>query len=300
MAETNAIRVYLREVIGLGLDAAGLEKANAIIAQGLDSFSTLTEMEKDDIKTLCSTARRPGGLVVDPNDNTRQVPDPGVAIPALCETRLGIAAYGAKIYSSIGRNLNGDTLSRNRLNHFRRHKETIENNADPDSLPALSKSFGIMKLLEHFPTYLESKLGTTNVPLAYVIRENEGVPAALPGQAHGRPWSVGHDSLIDELIRFTPHVGASFRDDNGTVFRLLQEVLAGTQHMSSIKPFQARRDGRGAFEALKLHNMGNSKWEKVCEVAEALVTQRVWDGRNSRFPLKSHIAKHREAHNDFL
>jgi hypothetical protein len=70
--------------------------------------------------------------------------------------------------------------------------------------------------------------------------------------------------------------------------------------MSSIKPFQAWRNGRGAFDALKLHNLGESKWEKVCEAAEQVVTQRTWDGRNSRYPLKSHIAKHREAHNDFL
>ena len=84
------------------------------------------------------------------------------------------------------------------------------------------------------------------------------------------------------------------------MYRLLQEVLAGTQHMSSIKPFQRLCNGCGAYEALKLHNMGNSKWEKVVEAAETWVSSRTWDGRNARYALKSHIACHHEAHNDFL
>jgi hypothetical protein len=46
--------------------------------------------------------------------------------------------------------------------------------------------------------------------------------------------------------------------------------------------------------------MGNSKWEKVVEEAEAMVTTRIFNGKNARYPLKSHIVKHREAHNDFV
>ena len=49
-----------------------------------------------------------------------------------------------------------------------------------------------------------------------------------------------------------------------------------------------------------LHNLGNSKWEKVVEVAETYVNNRSWDGKNARFSIKSHLSKHREAHNDFI
>ena len=34
--------------------------------------------------------------------------------------------------------------------------------------------------------------------------------------------------------------------------------------------------------------------------AETVVLNRVWNGKNARFPLKSHIGKHREAHNDMV
>ncbi len=300
MATVAAVRTYLKTVIGLGDDQLGTERANAIIAEGLNTFDALVDFNKDDIKSLCSTVRKPGGTIQDPNDANRQISNPGTSIPAISEGRLQLCAYGTSIYKRIGRSINATTLSRSRLTEFKYHKEVVENHDDPDSMPSISKTFGIMKLLEHFPTYLESKLGTSEIPLAYVIRENAVAPNPLPGLAHGKPWSNVHESLVQELIAYAEHDGPAYRTDNATVYRILQDSLAGTQHISSIKPFQGRRDGRGAYQALMLHNLGNSKWEKVVEVAETYVNNRTWDGKNSRFSIKSHIAKHREAHNDFI
>ena len=36
----------------------------------------------------------------------------------------------------------------------------------------------------------------------------------------------------------------------------------------------------------------------MVEVAENVLSQRIWNGKNSRYPLKIHIAGHREAYND--
>ena len=244
--------------------------------------------------------RKPGGTIVDPNDNARQINNPGTSIPAISESRLQLCAYGTSLNNRVGRDVNAITLSRNRLTEFMYHKEAVDNHDDPDSMTSISKTFGIMKMLEFFPTYLESKLGAMGVSLAYVIRQNVAAPNPLPGQARGKPWSDVHESLVEELISYAEHSGPAFKTDNATVYRILQDSLAGTQYISSIKPFQGRRNGRGAYEALILHNLGNSKWEKVVEVAETYVNNRSWDGKNSRFSIKSHLAKHREAHNDFI
>ena len=238
MAAVNAIRTYLKEVIGLGDDEQGTQRANAMISEGLDGFESLTDFNKEDIKSLCSSIRKPGGLVVDPNDNNRQVQNPGISLPAISESRLITCAYGASLYAMIGRVPNAVNLSRNRLTEFKTHKETAANQDDPEGLQPISKTFGIMKLLEHFPTFLESKLGTNNIPLAYIIRDDATPNIPLPGLAHGRPWSVGHESMSQELVSYVRHEGPAFQTDNATVYRLLQENLAGTQHMSSIKPFQ--------------------------------------------------------------
>ena len=106
--------------------------------------------------------------------------------------------------------------------------------------------------------------------------------------------------MSEELIAYASHEGPGYQTDNATVYQILQEILGNSIHMSSIKPMQRRRDGRAAFQALNLHNMGNLKWDKVVEQAEMLVNRRIWDGKNSRYSLKNHITRHREAHNDFV
>lgn len=171
MAEVAAVRVFLREVIGLGINDEGTRRAEAMIAEGLDSFQAFLDFDKADIKSMCTAIRRPGGLIEDPNDENRQIANPGLSIPAICESRLITAAYGAQVYSRIGRACTGVTLSRLRLKELKKHREAIGNHNDPDGVPALSKTFGIMKFLEMLPTFLESKIGADGIPLAYVIRE---------------------------------------------------------------------------------------------------------------------------------
>ena len=156
-----------------------------------------------------------------------------------------------------------------------------------------------MKAIGSFRTFLHEKLGVNNVPLSYVIREHaySGVPSYL---VSSRTYGTEYTKLMDELIAHAPHDGPKFAEDNATVLCLLQDIPADTSHMLSIKHFQITRDGRGALQAIKHHNMGNSKWDKVLENAESMIQKRVWNGKNYRFPLKAHINKHIEAHNYFF
>jgi len=103
---------------------------------------------------------------------------------------------------------------------------------------------------------------------------------------------------MDELIAFTPHSGPNYEADNARLFGILQKALSGTASMASITRFQRRRNGREAFLALVTHNLGSNKWEDLVESAEGMLNQRKWNGKNGRYPLKIHIARHREAFND--
>ena len=163
MAAAKAdLRNYLRTTIGLGLDAAGLERANAIINEGLESITDLNEFDQDTMKTLCSSVRKPGGTITDPNDPTRVISSPGMNIPSLCENRLCMAAYGAGIYQIMGRvPILPDSLNRIRLRQFNLHRDMIENHAAPEALPELSKTFGIMKIIDQFPAYLRECKGVS-------------------------------------------------------------------------------------------------------------------------------------------
>ena len=123
MADIAALRTYLRDPIGLGTDAAGTAKANAVINEGIGSIDDLVDLNYDKgIKTLCMNVRKLAGTIPDPNwippvpNNAGimppQISRPGSQVPAICEQRLTLAAYGASLYHSIGRDIDTANLTR--------------------------------------------------------------------------------------------------------------------------------------------------------------------------------------------
>ena len=123
MTSQAAMRTFLRDVIGI-TDVEGPDPAARRIAiqeEGLNVLEDLLEFDKDGIKSLCSSVRKPGGQVPDPNNLGRLMSNPGFNIPAICEKRLQLACYGARTYDLIGRDLSQDALSRFRLKLFERH-----------------------------------------------------------------------------------------------------------------------------------------------------------------------------------
>ena len=84
------------------------------------------------------------------------------------------------------------------------------------------------------------------------------------------------------------------------VLDVLVTCLKTTRHVSDLKPFQKRRDGRGVLAALELHNMDHSKWDLIVSEAESKVLTFKLNGKNSRYTLARHIYSHRSAHNDMV
>lgn len=301
MAQLAAMRTYLRDTIGV-TDTPGPNPAARRIAiqeEGLSVIGDLLEFDDSGIKTLCASVRKPGGMITDPNDANRHIVNPGFHIPAICEKRLKWAAYGAKIYHMIGRTFDYDSLNRNRLKALERHSTLMCEHEDPEKLPVVTKTFGIVKAMDLLPSHLRDRLGARKIPLAYVIRETQADPNNHPLQRDDCVGD-GFDSLADELIACTPHTGSEYAEDNAKVFQIIQDMVQGTSYESSIKTFQRSRNGRGAYRALCQHNLGSSKWDRIIEEAENYVMKREWNGKNYRFSLRNHIAKHREAHNEML
>ena len=176
----------------------------------------------------------------------------------------------------------------------------VENHNEPESLPDISKTFTVMKYLDQLPTHLREMLGVANVPLVYIIRETVTPPNPLLALIADRPWSGGKTSVMDELIAHFPHEGPAYEAHNAQVFNLLAATLSGTSSMASIRRYQRARNGRQAYLDLVTHNLGLAKWEKTVKAAENVLSSRVWNGKNSRYPLKVHIPRHREAYNDLV
>ena len=199
----------------------------------------------------------------------------------------------------IGRTITHDSLNRARLRALEQHKLLIDGHDDPERLPEVSRSFGIMKAMDLVPSHLRDRLGVNKVPLSYVIR-TDMAGGTLEPQVNGELHGPQYDDFMAELIDNVELVGPAYNEDNAKVYQILQDMVAGTSFESSLKAFQRARDGRGAYLALCQHNLGTAKWEKIVESAETYLLRREWNGRNQRFTLRAHVAKHRDAHNDLV
>ena len=108
------------------------------------------------------------------------------------------------------------------------------------------------------------------IPLAYVIRTNEDVPAVAPPLQVGQPHSDAHGSIKGDLIAWASHTHALFRDDNVAMYYALEEVTRSTSYVASIKPFQKSKNGHGGLLTLTTQYTGNDKWE--AEIRKKLLT----------------------------
>ena len=76
MTAVAIIRTYFRDVINVSA-----ETARTIIDQGLYDFDSLVEFTEAGMKTLCTTIRHPGGMIINPRANIADQPptirDPG-------------------------------------------------------------------------------------------------------------------------------------------------------------------------------------------------------------------------------
>lgn len=300
MADAQALQTYLREEMKFRTNA----KANAVMEEGLDTFASFLDFTKEDIKTLCNSIRKPGGVIAGRGRNADDVPNNGLHVPAIAETRLAWATYAARYYHTVARPINAETMSWNYIQYFNSLKEERDNHTAPETMQKLSSKITIMKWINLFEEQLSSVLGVRKVPLQYIIRDTVEPIAIdedpLPNGDESPPYAARYDSFNDEMIARTSHTHPGYKADNKHVFNLLNDGLAGSSYISSIQPFSQRKNGREAYKALVLHNLGSAKWDKVAEDADRKLTKVEWNGKSQRFTLLKHLTSHRNAHNDLV
>ena len=171
--------------------------------------------------------------------------------------------------------------------------EDIKKEAQPD-VPVVSKDLPMIRWIEAFLDHLTRCLGIRYIPLVSVVRDKVEVDPICPPREPDQPYSTEHGSILDDLIHRSSHNHGLFRQDNASVYYKIEEAVRGTQYADSIKPFQARKDGRGAFLALVAQYAGKDKWEAEIKKAIALLTTVKWKG-TSNYLLSTHCARQRNA-----
>ena len=276
---------------------------NIVTRSNLESFDDLLQLTSDTVSDYCHTLRRPGGIIPDPRDPNNPavyIQNPGCPISQITERRLTLAVFAAHYYDSIGRPVDNQTMSWARIQHFATYITIRKNYLAPAEPSAHLSGTSFATTIEIIENHLARTLGSTKLPLAYVIRPTALVsPIALHplNQLDTLPYASIHFSgFNEELIARTPHTTAEFETDNSMVFTVLLNVFGKTKYVSSLQPFRARHNGRAAYLALLQHNLGSNQYQVMFHDAESIVCTHKYFGTNAHYTLGTHIAKHRSAH----
>ena len=157
--------------------------------------------------------------------------------------------------------------------------KTIEDSyEEPQKMDPPTKTFHIVKWIESFDIYLHKYLGVRKIPLSYTIRQTTNV------ETDAEDPSTNYTEIHSEMIARADHSHPSFNNDNALVWSLIHECLKETPYYISIRSFARSRDGRRAFNALCMHNLGSSKWELIIQKAEHSMNHTVYTEEKLRFP----------------
>ena len=283
-------------------DQMGVQHATVVqlALEGIQTVDDLADFDKEALQQLADNLRRPGGRVPNPDPGAAAgstIPTPAFGFGAKSQKRLGIACELVRYYNTVGRDLTAANMRwKNVIKNFEIQWKALKTKRDEDTpdVPKISKALPIIKWMEAFQDHLHRVIGVRMIPLAYVARQDEDVPAVAPPLMAGQPHSELHGSIEGEMIARASHTHAMFRDDNAAVFYTLEEATRSTSYAASIKPFQRTKNGHGALQALTNQYAGNDKWEAEIRRQDDLLHTRVWRGQSS-FPLEGFIAQHRNA-----
>jgi hypothetical protein len=263
----------------------------ALNQQGLQAFGEFTDLTDDDIKDICKNVRNPGGLVVDPNAAAGAgalVPNRGVTLGHVFEKRLRQLRYYCFHLHRIQRDFAPGQATLQRLSQcwkLKEEEDEAEEVPDPEPLTNITK---VRQTLENIDDVLHRKRGAYGIPLTYVVRSDVQLPENIDGQ---NDPGYGHPSLMEEAIRRTRHTGQYYTQDNKAVWAIIRTVMHGGPGWSWVQPYARTQDGRGAYEAIKAHYLGESFQSRTKAEADKILDTAFYDGRARNFTFERFCEK---------
>jgi hypothetical protein len=135
--------------------------------------------------------------------------------------------------------------------------------------------------------YINSVKGAHNIPLAYVIREQEiPDPNAVYQTEHQR------------LISITPLVGIEYEEDNGKVFDFLKSWTFNGLAWTWMRAFNTTRNDRASWQALVNHFEGDAQRDRVIDHAYAAIAAARYYRERKKFTFETYVTIHQDSYAD--
>ena len=243
----------------------------AIMQEGFDGMADLLILEDKDITDMMSNITK---LAVNRG---------GVRMGAVLTKKVKALVYWCKEQERQELDLDADRFTEEEMLATLRRMavETGEDDTKPE-LPTKFEPNKWVSWVKKVENYLWQVKGRNNTPLFYVIRKVREVTAP--------PFT----SVEEERIYQTAHRGPAFNKDNQKVFEILTQLLSGTMAWTWMSSFEAAKNGKGAFTALRTHYDGPGQIEKRLGYARSILANTHYRSEK-QYSFESYVTKLSEA-----
>ena len=274
------------------------EVANTLIdSHSLNNLEALRRLRETDIDSLCALVKRPGGRIVDPNNPNAMIANPGhqVSIQAVLNLKLTVYYLWYRYSTSRVTTPANIMLDNGSIRSIEQRWKSAKDYKE-EALPAgkdVIDDKDWTKSIESLVDVLRGRKGTTGLPLAWCVRDNEAV-AADPQDG----WVTVEDEMINRApMRVNNALTAEFKEDNQKVWDVLNSLTNGLSCRTHIDPYRTRKNGREAFFALKNHYCGEDHYNHLASTAVTNMANARYKGETSRSNFETYTRIHIESHN---
>ena len=98
--------------------------------------------------------------------------------------------------------------------------------------------------------------------------------------------------MLGDIIAHASHSHVLYKTDNAHVYSLIEQAARNSTFLSTIKPFENRKNGRAAWLALVTAHVGDSKWEQILNENNKWLINAKWNGK--KYALETFVTQHRQ------
>jgi len=248
----------------------------AIIDNGIRTTTDLIGLVADDIENIVKIAR-----------SSRTPP---MLVSYLAQKRLSILTFWVNRRQRLGETITAPEFTvqvseaAGRLMAFEDQEDETTAVKAPSEFTAGTKWKAFK---EGAIAFFNSQKGRGQIPLAYVIREQDVPdPNAVYINEHQR------------IIAITPLQGIEYGEDNGKVFDHLKSWTLKGPAWTWMRQYNSLRDGRRAWLALVAHFEGDAQRDRVKDQAYSSIAATKYHGEKKRFSFETYVTIHQEAYED--
>jgi len=205
---------------------------------------------------------------------------PPVIMSCIAQKQFNIFCYWVNRRTRLNENIDAGNFNQAALDNYGRLLSFEANQEDESATqvkpPSEYKAGSKWKpFKEGAIAYFSSVKGAHNIPLAYVIREQE-----IPDP------NVVNQMEYHRLISITPLAGIEYEDDNGRMLDFLKSWTLNGPAWTWMRAFNSTRNGRASWQALVNHFEGDAQRDRVTDNAYAAIAAANYYGDHKKFTSK--------------